>query len=616
MAGLAGWVDFARDLSRESDVVRAMTATLAHRGPDAEGLWAGTHAVLGHRRLAVLDRTGGAQPMVADANGSPQAVLVYNGEIYNATSVRAELTRRGHSFRTGSDTEVVLRSYLEWGADCPNHLDGMFAFAVWDVIRHRLVLVRDRMGLKPLYYHPTPTGVVFGSEPKAILAHPLVEPVVDTDGLREVLGFAGTPGHGIFRNLYKMLPGHVVQFDPDGQSSICYWRLTAKPHTDDEATTRSTVRELLDQAVRGRLSSDVPLCVLLSGGVDSSAVAALAARALAERGERLHTYTVGFDSDSAGVVDPQRGTVDQPYAAEVAQRIGSVHTHLSLGYGQLTDPAVRRRMVAAQHDVPYPVAEALATMYALCRAVRESAPVALTGEWSDDVFGSYLGMDIPDLVDGATLPWVGFAQRFACPTGLGTGLFDGDLLKRLDLPGYCADRYHDAMAAAPELPGESPADRRMRRFIYINLTAWSELGTAMNDGASMAAGMEWRSPYYDHRLVDYLFNTPWAMKTAGGRRKALLRDAVGDLLPRSVLERQPSPFPVTHDPAYAAYLRHELAEVLADPQAPILPLLDQAAVRQVVADPQSFSAGWRARTNAEMVLQFNQWLDRYRIRLV
>ncbi len=198
----------------------------------------------------------------------------------------------------------------------------------------------------------------------------------------------------------------------------------------------------------------------------------------------------------------------------------------------------------------------------------------------------------------------------------GTGLFDGDLLKRLDLPRYCADRYHAAMADAPELPGESAADRRMRRFIYINLTAWFELGTAMNDGVSIAAGMEWRSPYCDHRLVDYLFNTPWAMKTAGGRRKALLRDAVGDLLPRSVLERQPSPFPVTHDPAYAGYLRQELAELLADPHAPILPLLDQAAVRQVVDDPQSLASGWRARTNAEMVLQFNQWLDRYRIRLV
>jgi asparagine synthase (glutamine-hydrolysing) len=316
-----------------------------------------------------------------------------------------------------------------------------------------------------------------------------------------------------------------------------------------------------------------------------------------------------------GDVDPQRGTIDEPYAREVAARLGTDHHHLLLNVSDLTDPVVRRRMVAAQHDLPYPVAEALTTMHALCRAVRDRAPVGLTGEWADDAFGSYLGMDMPGVIDADTLPWVGFAQRVTRSTGLGTGFFHGDLLKRLDLPGYCADRHRDAVAAVPDLPGESAEDRRMRRFVHVNLSAWFELGTAMNDGVSMAAGMEWRSPYCDHRLMSYLFNVPWSFKTTAGQHKSLLRDAVADLLPESVLARKPSPFPVTHDPLYPEYLRGELAALLDDSHAPVLPLLDLDAVRTAADDPNAFASGWRARTDAEMVLQTNSWLDQHRIRL-
>jgi asparagine synthase (glutamine-hydrolysing) len=616
MAGIAGWVDFHRDLEPLSGVVRAMAATMAHRGPDAEGVWASPHALLGHRRLHVVAAADGAQPMAARSGGSVQAVVVYNGELYNAAGLRAELAARGHRFRTGSDTEVVLRAYLEWREDCPSHLDGMFAFAVWDHERDEAVLVRDRMGLKPLYYQQVGDGLVFGSEPKAILAHPLVDPVVDDDGLREALGFAGTPGITAYRGMGRLLPGELVRFSRRGLSRHRYWTLSAEPHEEDLASTTATVRELLEDAVERRLTSDVPMGVLLSGGVDSSAVAAMAARHLRARGDRLSTFTVGFTVDAAGGVDPQRGTVDEPYAREVAERLGTDHHHFLLSTSDLSDPLVRRGMVAAQHDLPYPVAEALTTMYLTCRAVRDRAPVALTGEWADDAFGSYLGVDVPAVVDGATLPWVGFAQRVTHASGLGTGFFDGDLLKRLDLPGYCADRYRDSVAAAPELPGESAADRRMRRYVHVNLSAWFELGTAMNDGVSMAAGMEWRSPYCDHRLMQYLVNVPWAMKTAGGQRKSLLRSAVADLLPDSVLARGPSPFPVTHDPRYADYLRAELAALLDDSGAPVLPLLDVAAVRAAADDLRSLASGWRARTDVEMVLQTNSWLLRHRIQLV
>lgn len=617
MAGIAGWVDFHRDLTPLGGVVRTMAAALAHRGPDAEGVWVSPRAVLGHRRLQVIDAEGGAQPMVASDGGRVQAVVAYNGELYNAAGLRAELAGLGHRFRTGSDTEVVLRAYLQWREECPSRLDGMFAFAIWDHQRDELVLARDRMGLKPLYYQEVDAGLLIGSEPKAIFAHPLVDPTVDEDGLREALGFAGTPGITAYRGMRRLLPGELVRFSRRGLNRRRYWTLTAEPHHQDLESTVGTVRDLLEGAVERRLVSDVPIGVLLSGGVDSSAVAAMAARHLRARGDRLATFTVGFTVDKThDDIDPQRGTVDEPYAREVAARLGADHQHFLLSTSDLSDPAVRRGMVAAQQDLPYPVAEGLTTMYLTCRAVRDRATVALTGEWADDAFGSYLGVDMPAVVNGATLPWVGFAQRVTHPTGLGTGFFDGDLLKRLDLPGYCADRYQESVAAAPELPGESAEDRRMRRYVYVNLSAWYELGTAMNDGVSMAAGMEWRSPYCDHRLMQYLFNVPWAMKSTGGQRKSLLRSAVADLLPASVLARRPSPFPVTHDPGYADYLCAELAALLDDSTAPVLPLVDVAAVRAAAHTPGSLASGWRARTDAEMVLQTNSWLSRHRIQLV
>lgn len=243
MAGIAGWVDFDRDLTRDRRIVMSQLGAVALRGPDEEGLWADTHAVLGHRRRAVLDPGGSRQPMAAVEDGQPAAVVSFDGEIANFAELREELSSRGHRFRHRGDTEVLLRAYLEWGDQCPRHLDGMFAFAVWDVRRQHLLLVRDRLGAKPLFYYPTANGVVFGSEPKAVMAHPLVDAVVDADGLRELLAFTSTPGHGVFRGLQRVRPGATVTVDRSGCAERAYWTLEAAPHTDDERKTVQTVRE-------------------------------------------------------------------------------------------------------------------------------------------------------------------------------------------------------------------------------------------------------------------------------------------------------------------------------------------------------------------------------------
>lgn len=271
MCGIAGWVDFERDLKRERAIVQAMTDKLLSRGVDDSGLWFDKNVGLGHTRTAIIDPAGGIQPMIAEENGRPIAVIGYTGEAYNYRQLRGELAAKGHKFRTRSDTEVVLHSYLEWGVDCGSHLDGMFAFAVWDLRTEELVLVRDRIGIKPLFYSLQPNGILWGSEPKALLAHPAVRPVVDSDGLREMFATAKQPGQSVFRDIKEVLPGHTLTVSRKGVVDRTYWKLEAKPHTEDLPGTIKTIRTMLEDTVLQELVADVPLCVGISGGIDSSA---------------------------------------------------------------------------------------------------------------------------------------------------------------------------------------------------------------------------------------------------------------------------------------------------------------------------------------------------------
>ncbi|HEY8374623.1 MAG TPA: asparagine synthase (glutamine-hydrolyzing) [Pseudonocardiaceae bacterium] len=614
MCGVAGWVDFERDLREQSSTVRTMVATLANRGPDAEAVWTDERAALGFRRLAVIDLVTGDQPMVAEEDGRVLAVLVHNGEVYNYRQLREELVARGHRFRTTSDTEVVLRAYLEWGEHCVERLEGMFGFAVWDPQRQQLMLARDRLGIKPLYYAPLGRGVVFGSEIKALLAHPLVEPVIDLEGMAEVLTYIATPGHAVYRGLHEVKPGHVVLVQDGRVSERCYWSLTSHEHTDDWDTTVATVRGLLEESVAAHLVSDVPLCTLLSGGLDSSAIAAFAARALGPDGPP-RTFAVDFEGHAERFrKDFWHQDPDAPYAAEVARHVGTEHEPVVLRTADMTDPVVADAALWAQ-DLPSPIPDMDRSLYLLLRAVRQRSTVALMGEIADELFGGYQSFRDRSLLDTGNFPWVSMGLRVS-PLGRSTGLLDPELLKRIDVPGYSAQRYAEAVAEVPALPGESADEALMRRTSFLHLTRWLPLLLARDDRLSMAVGLELRVPYCDHRLVEYVFNIPWAMKTADGMEKSVLRAAVADLLPDSVLNRRKSPFPVTQDPDYGQVLREQFDAVVTDPNSPVRPLLNETATAELLAARRPIEAtGWGERRNVEMVLQLDAWLRKYRVRL-
>jgi asparagine synthase (glutamine-hydrolysing) len=617
MSGITGWVDFERDLTREGATVRCMTATMACRGPDAEELWLSPRAAFGHRRLAVVDRDGGRQPMTAEEDGRPIATLVFNGEIFNAEDLRRELVAYGARFRTRSDTEVLLQAYLRWGADCAARLNGMFAFAIWDVAREELVLGRDHVGAKPLIYHPTPTGVLFGSEPKAILAHPAVRAVVDADGVRELLSQSGTPGQVVFRGMREVRAGHVVRVRRQGLVTERYWGLEAQEHTEDVAGTVRQVRELLEESAALQLMADAPVCSLISGGLDSSALTALAARTLAARNAGpIRTFTVDYVGLAENFTpDKVRTSLDAPYVADLVRHLGADHTNVVLSTEDLLDPVMRAETIRAR-DLPSPLGDMQTALYLLYREAAKHSRVALTGQLADSLFGGPAWMQDPEFAEADTFPWVALAQKRACADGIGNGLLDSELRARLDIPGYATERFHEALKEVPVLPGETGKNKRMRELTYTHLTRYPETLIRNDERLSAHVGLETRVPFCDPRLLQYAFNIPWDLQVFDGREKSVLRAAVADVLPTSVLERPKSPFPVSVDPAYAKVLRGELAELLADRNAPAAPLIDREGAHAVLDDPESLANGWRSRANVELLLQLDSWLRDYAIDLV
>ncbi|HEV2636411.1 MAG TPA: asparagine synthase (glutamine-hydrolyzing) [Actinocrinis sp.] len=609
MCGITGWVGFDHDLTRARPTLDTMTETMACRGPDARGVWLDRHAALGHRRLSVIDIEGGAQPMTLD---TPQGTLamVYSGEAYNFTELRGELLRRGHTFRTTSDTEVVLHAYLEWGEAMAERLNGMYAFAIWDSRTEKLVMIRDRMGIKPFFFYPTADGVLFGSEPKAILANPLATAAIDLDGLRELFTFAKTPGHAVWAGMHEVEPGTVVTVDHNGVHTSVYWRLETREHTDDQQTTVTHVRELLDDIVARQLVADVPRCVLLSGGLDSSALTALAAKQLGERGETVRSFAVDFVGQAENfTADELRPTNDSPFVHDVAEHVHSQHQDVVLNSDELSDPAVRRTVVRA-NDLPAGRGDMDASLYLLFKAIREQSTVALSGESADEVFGGYRWFHLPEVQQSDSFPWLA-AMSLDRPGLSAPQLLNPGLAEKLDTVGYLNDRYASAVAEVATLPGESEHERRMRVICYLHLTRFVRMLLDRKDRMSMAVGLEVRVPFCDHRLVEYVYNTPWSLKTYDGREKSLLRGATRDVLPQSVVERVKSPYPSTQDPKYPSMLQLQAQELLTAADSPIFDVVNREWLRALVqADPSAIDT--MSRHSLERCLDLAAWLDIYR----
>ena len=562
-----------------------MRDAIVHRGPDEEGLFLSENVGFGHRRLSIIDLSSGTQPM-ASADGS--VVVSYNGEIYNYQALRSALEAKGYTFRTKSDTEAIVVAYQAFGEGFLDHLRGMFAFSLWDARRRELLLVRDRIGIKPLYYAVHDGVLLFASEIKAILQWPGVRRAVDPVGLREYLGYRYVPGpRTMFEGIYKLQPGHFLRVRNGALTVHQYWDLPLDGETLAPERAERELRERLHDCVRSHLISDVPLGVFLSGGLDSTIVTGLMAGALDGPAE---SFSVGYDG--AGDDD------ERPFAQLAAERFATAHRPLALDPRRFWEHLPRLIW-----HMDEPVADPAAVpLFFLSKFARQFVTVLLSGEGADEIFAGYSiyrrmlwlerahaarailgplgtlarGRKLRRYLDWAELP---LERRYR---GVST-VFGPRDSRRLLSPAISSGNGSDI---ATDYYDRTARLDPLRRMLYFDLKVWLPDDLLVKaDKTTMAASVELRVPFLDHTLVEWAWRLPSRLKLRGGTGKHLLREATRDLVPREILTRPKKGFATPLTKWFAEGLTSSVRSLLAAPS--ISGLLDRNEVDALVARQES-----------------------------
>ena len=604
MCAIAGYMSM-----QDTDTIRMkMLSTMTRRGPDATGFFPIADGVLLHARLAVIDPAGGRQPMTL-TRSDEQYTIVYNGELYNVPELRKELEKLGHIFEGHSDTEVLLHSYAQWGAECLEKLNGIYAFAVWEKRRKRLFLARDRMGVKPLFFSQVREGLIFASEIKTILAHPNVEPELDEEGAAQILllGPGRVPGSGVLRGIRELEPGECASFE-DGKLHVWkYWKLTDREHTENFEDTAAHVRELVLDAILRQTVSDVPIGTFLSGGLDSSLITAICAKKLG--GKQLPTFSVDYvDSDKYFVPNKFQPNSDGEYIQMMQKTFHTDHHWCILSPDDLVEElenATFARDLPGMADVDF-------SLLAFCRQIKPHVTVALSGECADEIFGGYPWYRDPEVRNQDGFPW---AQN----TTYRAGLMIPGLRDKLDAEAYVQAHYEKTCRESDILPGTMLTEVRMKQMVNLNLRWFMQTLLDRKDRMSMYSGLEVRVPFCDYRIAEYLYGVPWAFKDCKGKEKGLLRTAMEGILPKEVLWRKKSPYPKTMDPKYLALVSDRLEGLLASKNAPLFQLVSQDAVRRVLDEEPTwpwYGQLMRRPQTIAYLLQINTWLEHYNVDLI
>ncbi|MFC4557650.1 asparagine synthase (glutamine-hydrolyzing) [Virgibacillus kekensis] len=610
MCGITGMVNWHKKVWEERPILASMTETLEHRGPDDTQLWIERQVGFGHKRLAVVDLEGGVQPMQREKDGN-MYTIVYNGELYNTDDLRKELYRRGYEFQTTSDTEVLLTSYMEWQENCVEYLNGIYAFGIWDEANEQLFMSRDRLGVKPLFFHANDGRFIFGSELKAILAHPDIPAAVERDGLAEIFGLgpSRTPGHGIFKGIKELRAGHSLTFTRNGLKVWRYWNVKSEQHSGTVEETAKRVRELFIDAVERQLVADVPVSTFLSGGLDSSAITAIAANYFKEnRSGQLATFSVDYEgNDKYFEASKFLPSSDRPWIKKMVKEFSTDHHDAIISGFELADllkESVRLRDQPGMADID-------SSLLWFSGKIKQHTTVSLSGECADEIFGGYPWFHDPDASSNG-FPWMRSLDARV-------NLLTPEWQKKLMLHDYVQQRYNETIAETPRLEGENEQDARRRELFYLNMHWFMAQLLDRKDRMSMGASLEVRVPFADHKLVEYVWNIPWDMKVLNGREKGILRAALEGILPDEILYRKKSPYPKTFQPEYTRQVVNWMNEVLADPDSPLFKFMDREKVRAIVQSKgKEFNEPWYGQLMKGPQLiahlcQIDYWLREYNV---
>src|ERR1700727_505057 len=561
MCGICGVFHSERARQVNRDMLVRMNQQIVHRGPDDDGFLVKENVGLAMRRLSIIDIQTGHQPL---SNEDGSVWIVFNGEIYNHLDLRKDLESRGHHYRSKSDTETIVHLYEEYGRECVAHLRGMFAFAIWDRRKRCLFIARDRLGIKPLYYRFVGGTLLFGSEIKTILAYPGVKPQFNLGGLAEYLAFGYLAGEAsMYAGIRKLMPGHTLTVDEHGNLETSqYWELDVR--VDEGSQSREyyvqRYREQLEECVASHLMSDVPLGVFLSGGLDSSAIAALTTKI---RKQPIETFSVGYGEEAYS---------ELPYARTIAKHLKSEHHEVHLSRDEFFQ-TLPRLIWHEDEPIVWPSSVAL---YFVARLPREHVTVVLTGEGSDETLGGYtrypwtlLNSRMDTVYRRLTRP----ALRHMLRKGIQSFPLAAASKRKLEhtflvrdgasWPSFYFDNFYSAFSAAEQDDLLTPETRQragdayagsmkywnhssadlLHRLLYTDIKTYLVELLMQQDQMSMAASVESRGPFLDHTFVEFAARIPDRLKICGRTQKHTLKAAVSDLLPHGIVHRKKMGFP-------------------------------------------------------------------------
>ena len=605
MCGFVGFTNFKKDFKyeKEIDLLKKMNNTLSKRGPDEEGFYINNYICMAHKRLIVIDPKNGKQPMIEKYSFGDYAI-VYNGQIYNTKELKETLIQNGFTFNGHCDTEILLKSYIYYGNSVVKHLNGIFAFAIWNSKNKELFLARDHFGVKPLFYTILNNTLIFASELKAIFEYPGIEKVLNNQGLSELFGIgpSHTSGTTIFKNINELKPAHYAIYNDSGLHIQRYWKLISKPHSDTLKQTCEKIKFLLNDSITRQLISDVPLCTFLSGGLDSSIITKFAADYYKKENlPPLNTYSIDYvDNDKNFVKSDFQPNSDSYYINLMTKNLYTNHHSIIIDTPELAK-YLEDAMIA--RDMPG-MADIDSSLLLFCKNVKKEMTVSLTGECADEIFGGYPWFFREDSLNSGTFPWsIAISER--------QKLLNPYISNKINLREYIDYRYNESLAEVDILDSDSKETAEKRKISYLTLNWFMQTLLDRSDRMAMYNGFELRVPFCDYRLAQYVWNIPWEMKSLNGREKGLLRYICHDFLPEEIVDRKKSPYPKTHNPTYLTKVKGMLTNIMKNNNAPINYILDI-----LETNGKAFSRPWfgQLMTGPQLMAylcQVNMWLEKY-----
>ena len=555
---------------------------------------------------------GGREKLYILRRPAESLAVALDGEFYNRKELKNLVKAAREIPDDGTDASLAAKLYLLYGPEFVKKINGVFAMAVADPETRRILLYRDRIGAKPLFYAAGQGRICFASLLKGILACPGICPEIDKDGLNEIfsMGPARTPGNGVFRGVQELKPGYVMICSPDGCRTEQYWNLESHPHEASYEKTVETTTELVMDAITRQAESREPVCAFLSGGLDSSLVSAVCAGLLQKNGKRLETFSFDFkDNDRYFQSNDFQPARDQPFVEKMVQYLNTDHHYLECD--SKTQANLLRDSVLGA-DLPV-MADIDSSLLYFCRQVAGYNKIALTGECADEIFGGYPWFHKKEMLEADTFPWTRdlAARRI---------LLKEDFLKELDMEAYVQARYEESLAEVPLCPEDSREEARRRNISWLNLKWFMQTLLNRMDRTSTAAGLTARVPFADYRIIEYLWNIPWEMKARDGVVKNLLRESGKGLLPEEIRIRRKSPYPKTYVPHYENLLARRVREILEDSSSPVNLFLNREKTLRFLTSPSDYGRPWYGQLMAApqmmaYVIQVDIWMREYQVKV-